>query len=809
MTELPDLQSTALAVEALRHGCDPTGLSFKTTDDLVDVGPAIGQARAVEAIGFALAMDRTGYNLFAIGPEGLGKRSILQHFLEQSAQARPVPAEYCYVNNFANPQAPKALCLPPGRGRQLKEAMVRFVGDVKASLTSAFTGEDYRSSTQAIEQEASDKQATAMKAVQEEAEERGIALLRTPTGFGLAPVKDGSVLSPKEFQKLPEDEQSRITAVIEALEKKLQQAVRNMPVVLAEARDQINALNEKTARFAIAHMIERAKGSFGDLPDVLAYLDAVERDVVTNAASFLNAPEQPSGDGGAAVPTEGPAVFWRYRVNLLIDHGDNGVAPVVYEDEPTFERLVGRIEHRAEQGTLSTDFNLVRPGSLHRANGGYLLIDAFRLLRQPLAWDALKRALEAGVIRIESLAMALGFASTITLEPEPIPLSVKVVLFGERRLYYLLAAHDPDFSRHFKVLADFDEALDRTAEHQDLLARSVATIARRERLRPFEASAVAALIDEAARQAGDNKKLSTDVEHLGDLMREAAYLAGQDDQPVVRAADVAAARAAKVRRTDRFRERLQEAMERDTILVDTTGAAVGQVNGLSVYRLGDAGFGRPARITARVRLGKGDVIDIEREVKLGGPLHSKGVLILSGYLGARYAADHPLSLSATLVFEQSYGGVEGDSASAAELCALVSALSDVPIRQNLAITGSINQHGQMQAIGGVNEKVEGFFDLCKARGLTGDQGVVIPRANVEHLMLHERVIDAVRAGSFQVHAVDSIDQGIEILTGTAAGTADAAGHFPPETVNGRVMARLLAFAERRRAFARGGEGEPG
>jgi lon-related putative ATP-dependent protease len=526
----------------------------------------------------------------------------------------------------------------------------------------------------------------------------------------------------------------------------------------------------------------------------------VRRDVIDNVEAFVIEPEKSSTGHGAAEFEDSPSLFRRYRINLLVDNGAADRAPVVYEDDPTYDRLLGRIEHRAEMGTLSTDLHMIRPGALHRANGGYLVLDARKLLTRPGAWEALKRALLGAYIRIEPLGQALGLFSTVTLEPDPIPLNVKIALVGDRLIYYLLSEYDPEFTRLFKVAADFDERFDRSDEHNQLYARLIATLVRKEQLRPFDRAGVARVLEFAARETGDSEKLSTGIERLLDLLREANHWAGKDERKVVGDAEVQQAIDAQIGRLDRVRERVQEEILRGTIAIDTEGAVVGQVNGLSVMQLGGFAFGRPSRITARVRLGKGELLDIEREVELGGPLHSKGVLILSGFLSSRYADERPLSLSASLVFEQSYGGVEGDSASSAELYTLLSAISGVPIKQCFAVTGSVNQHGQVQAIGGVNEKIEGFFDLCAGRGLTGEQGVLIPATNVKHLMVHRRVLAAVEDGRFHIYPVQTIDQGIEILTGMSAGERGTDGQYPKGSLNYRVEARLREMAEKRRAF---------
>jgi lon-related putative ATP-dependent protease len=544
----------------------------------------------------------------------------------------------------------------------------------------------------------------------------------------------------------------------------------------------------------------------------LAYLTSVQQDVIDNLDEFLGVTEAPPASTPEATPPRAQtraSFFRRYQVNVVVDHSGATGAPVIYEDHPTVQNLVGRIEHMAQMGALVTDFNLIKAGALHRANGGYLMLDARKVLLQPFAWEELKRALRSGEIRIEVLGQTLSLVSTVSLEPEPIPLAVKVILLGERMLYYSLYQADPDFGELFKVAADFEEQMDRTEETHLLYARMIGTMARQEGLRPLNRAAVARVIEHSARLAGDAEKLSTHVHSVADLLREADYWAGEAQQRIIDATDVQRAIDAQIRRLDRVRERIQEEIQRGTILIDTQGAAVGQVNGLSVLSMGQFAFGRPSRITARVRLGRGEVVDIEREVALGGPIHSKGVLILSAYLGARYAMDRPLSLSASLVFEQSYSGVEGDSASSAELYALLSALADLPLKQGLAVTGSVNQRGEVQAIGGVNEKIEGFFDTCRAQGLTGEQGVLIPASNVKHLMLRQDVVAAVAAGQFLVYAVETIDQGIELLTGVPAGERSDMGEFPAGSVNQRVESRLIALADKRLAFGATERGNAG
>jgi lon-related putative ATP-dependent protease len=555
------------------------------------------------------------------------------------------------------------------------------------------------------------------------------------------------------------------------------------------------------ATFAAGHLIDQLRQKYVELTDVVCFIDDVQHDIAENVDEFLAAPENPLAElmGGALPGARSASFVRRYQVNVLVDHSQNGGAPIVYENNPSYQNLVGQVEHIAQMGTLTTDFNLIRAGALHRANGGYLILDALKLLTQPYAWEALKRTLLSCELRIESLGQMLSLISTVSLEPQAIPIDVKVVLVGDRMLYYLLCSHDPEFNELFKVEADFEEDIDWDSETERLYARLIATIARQEKLLPFDRSAVKRLIEHCSRMAGNSQKVLNHRRTLIDLLRESDYWAREAGRKYVTTGDVQKAIDAQIHRADRIRDRLLEETLRGTILIDTQGEAVGQVNGLSVVELGHFAFGHPTRITARVRLGKGEVIDIEREVELSGPIHSKGVLILSSFLAARYAPDHPLSLSASLVFEQSYGAVEGDSASSAELYALLSALSGVPIRQSFAVTGSVNQHGVVQGIGSVNEKIEGFFDLCKARGPLDGQSVIIPASNVRHLMLRQDVVDAVKCGEFHVYAVATIDQGIEILTGVPAGERDESGQFPDGTINAKVEARLIELAQKRLA----------
>jgi lon-related putative ATP-dependent protease len=790
-------------LESLSRRCDLSRLPFRTTEELKDLAGPIGQERAVEAVRFGIGIRRKGYNLFALGAPGTGRHTLVRQSLQEKAATEPRPPDWCYVHNFAQPHKPRALRLPAGRGAELRRDLARLVEDLTTSIPAAFRAEEYRVRRQAIEDEIKEKQAQAFETVDKQARERGIAILRTPMGVAFAPLRDGEIMSPDELRKLPDKERERLETEVSAIKERVQETLQKVPQWEWEGRERTRELDREITMHAVGHLIDQTRRKYADLAEVLAYLGAVQDDVIANASEFRPADDDSMPQALRALLPERAAAsqpFGRYRVNLLVDHSGSKGAPVVLGENPGFANLTGRVEHVSQMGALVTDFNLIKPGLLHLANGGYLILDVQKVLMQPYAWEALKQALASEQIRIESLAQALSLLSTVSLEPESIPLDVKVVLVGPPLLYYLLARLDPEFNDLFKVAADFEEEIPRNDENTLLYARLIATLARREGLRPLDRDAVATVIDRSSRLASDQEKLTARLQIIDDILRESDYLAGSAGRGIVTVADVQEAVAARIRRSDRLRDRTLEEIRRGTILIDTEGTKVGQINGLSVLALGEFVFGRPVRITARVRMGRGEVVDIEREVELGGPLHSKGVLILSGFLGARYAADRPLSLSASLVFEQSYGAVEGDSASSAELFALLSALAGAPIRQDLAVTGSVNQRGQVQPIGGVNEKIEGFFDLCASRTLSGTQGVLIPAANVKHLMLRKDVIEAIAAGKFHVYAIETIDQGIEILTGVEAGERDAAGLFPEGTLNRRVEARLEDLARGRAAW---------
>ena len=794
-----------LPTESLRRRCDPQGLGFQTTDEVEPAEILVGQDRAADALRFATRMNRSGYNLYVIGGQGFGRHRAVRQFLDDVASRRERPDEWVYVNNFKVNRNPRALRLPPGTAVRFRKAMEDLIDDLKSAIPSLFETEDYRNRLRAIGEEGQKAQEEAFETLRQKADTENIAILRTPMGFALAPVKDGNVIKPEAFSELDKEERERIEAIIGRLQKDLEVVLRDIPLIEKKSRDSIRAINAEIASSAVGASVSAVARQFGEIEPILAHLKDVETDLVNNVGLFLQ--DGPSEEAIGIRATAGSDLsdpkFRRYGVNIMVSDGSTDGAPVIFEEHPTLGNLVGRVEHLSQMGALVTDFMLIKPGALHSANGGYLVLDARKILSEPLAWEALKRNIRGSAVHMDSATDRFGLGSTVTLDPEPIPLSAKIILIGERSLYDMLVQLDPDFGDLFKVEADFQDRWMRTADNERSTAQLFASIIKNEELRPLDAEGAALLVEEAARMADDSERLSLRIGHLADLLREADFWAEDHGNTTIGFDDVDRAIAERIRRKDRIRERVYEAIERHTVLIDTDGLMVGQVNGLSVTGIGGFRFGQPSRITARVRMGSGKLIDIEREVDLGGPLHSKGVMILAAYLQSNFALELPVSLWASLVFEQSYGGVDGDSASSAELYALLSALADVPLRQDLAVTGSVNQLGHVQAIGGVNEKIEGFFDICRSRGLTGNQGVLIPQSNVKHLMLRRDVVAATEAGSFQVYPISRIDEGIALLTGIAAGSRDDAGNYPAGSINALVDARLCGFAEARRAFAKG------
>ena len=785
-----------LSPDELFHECDLNRFEFSSTADLEPLSTTIGQERALEAINFGVEMPHRSFNLYVMGSSGLGRHTLVQDALKEPAENTPRPKDYCYVANFKHPHTPQALEVPAGTGCKLRTDLQSLQKNLIKAIPAAFQEDEYQRQHQEIVDEIASKKETEAKELEAKAIGHHVVLQRDVSGFTLIPQKNGKALTTEEFEQLSEADQSELRKSMDEMKQVLKESLGKVPQWQHEAQQQMELLYRETVALTVGQFIKSLEEKYTEYPAVTQYLSDLKADIIENAELF-----QEQVVSNKELLTSDGSYLNKYTINILVDNSETQGAPVIFEDNPTYQNLIGRIEHLARMGTLQTDFTLIKAGAVHRANGGFLILDAEKVLTNPFAWDALKRVLNAREIRIQSLEQQMSLVSTISLEPEPIPINLKVILIGSRELYYMLKEYDPEFILLFKVLADFSEELSREDDNEMLYARLIATLQHREGLCEIEKSGIARIIEYSARHSMDNEKLSLHMGSLMDLLHESNYQARQRNSLMVQRKDVQAAINAQIRRVNQLQEDLQDEIVNGVLRIDTEGLQLAQVNGLSVLKLGDYVFGMPTRITATARLGSGEVIDIERESELSGQIHSKGVLILASYLGERYAKHQPLSLTASLVFEQSYSVVEGDSASAAELCALLSAIADVPVKQALGVTGSINQHGQMQAIGGVCEKIEGYFDLCNKRGLTGEQGVIIPRSNIRHLMLKQSVVDAVLEQQFHIYAVDHVEQAMELLTDLPAGTTDGEGIFPEGSFNHLVQFRLAEWLALRRHFS--------
>ncbi len=793
-----------LSPSQLRRVCDPASFVFQSTAELPVVPDIIGQPRATRAIEFGIDISSPGFNVFVLGPGGTGRTTTIQRFLEQKAAAEPVPSDWVYVNNFRDPYKPRAIFLPPGRGAEFRADMQSLVAHLQTAMPRAFEAEEYEQARMRIGRDVEQARDNEFARLGEVAQSRGFALGQTAAGLVIAPIINGQPADPEAIAKLPAQQQQQLEATHRDLEDALADALRVVRERDKEAKAKLLDLDKKVASFNAGHILDDLEAKYKGFDEILLYLGQVRHDIIEHAQEWKEASEsgpeagdeQPSAPS-AAVPSDsgGPTRVARYQVNLLVDNSRHKGAPVVVESNPTLTNLMGRIEHDVKYGGTTTDFTMLRAGALHAANGGYLVLRAKDLLEDGSTYNALKRALGNGAITIEEPGAQMHLLTTVSIAPEPIPLDVKVVLLGSPQLYYALYSADEDLQKLFKVKADFAADMQRTPENEKSYALFVRARVEEEKLRDFDPTGVAAVVEHGSRLAEDQTKLTTRFGDLADIIREASYWAGKAGQALVSAEDVQRAVNEWTYRSNQIEELTQQEITQGTIMVDVAGATVGQVNGLSVSTLGDYSFGQPSRITARTYMGRAGVVDIEREVDMSGPIHNKGVLILAGYLGGQYALDKPLTLSASLSFEQMYNEVEGDSASSTELYAILSSLSGLPVWQSIAVTGSVNQRGEVQPIGGAQHKIEGFFRVCKARGLTGDQGVMIPHQNVKNLMLNHEVVQACAERKFHIWPIRTIDEGIELLTGVPASQRDENGQFPAGTVHARVEARLKEFAE--------------
>ena len=784
-----------LTAEKLRRVCDPQSIGCGSSEEISTLGNIIGQERAVRALKFGLGIKEKGFNIYVAGMPGTGRTTAIKRFLEEVAKDSEVPPDWCYVNNFRDGAHPNVLRLPAGLAVTFRNDMESLTSSVVREIRNAFESEEYTKQRDETIKSFQQQKQQLLEAINEEAYQAGFLLQASPVGVLTVPMREGKPLSEEEFLALSKGEKDKIAKQQEILQGKLENGLRQAKGFDKEARNALEQLDQSVAQYAVSHLFEETNDKYAGEKEVLKFLDEVRRDIIANRSQFRteNEVEEPSLMP-LVVPKE--LAIKNYKVNVVVDNTELEGAPVILEMNPTYTNLFGRIEKEARFGTLVTDFNLVRGGSLHQANGGYLVLPIEEVLRNPLSWDGLKHALMNNKIIIEDAGDKLGLISTRSLQPEAIPLNIKVILIGRPDMYQLLLNFDENFNELFKVKADFDTRMDRNVGNIRDYASFVSTLCKLENLKHLDSSAIARLVEHGSRLVEDQEKLSTHFGEISDVIREASYYASLDEAQNVLDVHILKAIDERFYRSSMIRERVQEMIEKDVIKIDVQGEKVGQVNGLSVIQMGDIAFGQPNRITVRIGMGREGIIDIERQSKLGGPIHTKGVMILSGYLLGKYAQEKPLSLSANLVFEQSYAGVEGDSASSTELYAILSALSGKPIQQGIAVTGSVNQYGEVQAIGGVNEKIEGYFEVCKSRGLTGQQGVMIPESNVSNLMLKDEVIQAVREGKFHIWSVTSIDEGIEVLTGIPAGDKNDDGTYPEGSIHALVDEQLFNFAER-------------
>jgi len=782
-----------LKPEQLRKICDPQTLPFATTEELEPLLGVVGQDRAVHSLDFSLDIKANGFNLYAAGPIGTGKHSAITARVKEVAATKPVPADWCYVNNFKVPDKPIVIQLPPGKGPELAKDMAELIEACKSEIPKAFDSEEYEQRKDSILNEFQNKRDQLLTQLRKEAASRGFSVELTTLGIVTIPIIDGRLMKREEYDRLPRSEKERIKKDTEELQQEINHIMSQIRALEKEAKNKIQELDKQIALFAIGHLLDDLRLKYQDNKKVTNYLQAVQDDIIENLENFKTTEKKGLKIPGMELPEAEPP-FEKYKVNVFITNKEAKGAPVIYEPNPTYYNLLGRIEYAPHLGTMVTNFTMIKPGAVHRANGGYLILNALDVLLNFMSWEALKRTLKTKQATIENIGEQFRLIPTTTLRPEPIPIDIKVVLIGNRFLYNLLYLLDEDFKKLFKVKADFDVEMDYTTEHITKYAALISSRCRQENLKHFDKTGVAKVVEYGSRLAEDQKKLSTRFLEINNLISEASYWAAKNGNKYVTASDVQKAIQEKVYRSSMIEEKIREMIADGTILIDTEGAKVGQVNGLSIIFLGDYIFGKPSRITSQIHLGKKGVINIEREAKLGGPIYNKAVMILAGFLAGRYAQDKPLSISATIGFEQSYEMVEGDSASSAELYAILSSLANLPLRQDIAVTGSVNQLGQVQPIGGVNRKIEGFFDVCRVKGFTGSQGVMIPKANLKNLMLREDVVEAVKEGKFHIWAVETVDEGIELLTGKKVGKRLPDGRWEPDTVNYLVDKRLHELA---------------
>jgi len=796
-----------LAPEQLRCDCDPSCFRFSSTAEIPPLKGFVAQDRPVRAIRFGLDIHSPGYNIYVSGLTGTGKTTVIRKFLEEIAVAMPTPDDWCYVHNFRDPNSPVAIHLPAGRAKNLKAEMDELVSHLKREIPKAFESKEYEQSMNALIGENQAQQQALFNQLSEKARQEGFALEMSEMGVSLVPILDGKPVSPEQFEALEAETKQEIERRRTALQSDINNFLREVREVNKASREKVSELNRRVGLYVVGARVEEIKEQYSDISQVVSYLEDVQDHILSHLEDFSEKSQEADPSPASQLKLEYQAEpYLKYRVNIVVDNTDTKGAPVIIETNPTYYNLFGRVERRAQLGTFFTDFTMVRAGSYARANGGYLVVTARDVLMNVGVWETLKRTIRDKAVRMEDLGEQYGLIPVAAMRPSPIPVNVKVIMIGNQWIYQALYGMEEDFRKIFKVKADFDYEMQRNEESLQGYAMFISDRCHLEGLIHFDPSGVAEVVEYGARLVDDQERLSARFSDLADIVREASYWAREEGAATVSASHVMRAEAEKYFRSNLIEVRLREFITRGIIMVDVAGDRIGQLNGLSVIDLGDIRFGKPSRITAKTYVGRSGVLDIEREAKMSGKIYEKGVLILSGYLSGKYAQEHPLSMSASLCFEQSYEGVEGDSASSTEVYALLSSLSGVPIKQGIAVTGSVNQHGEIQPIGGVNQKIEGYYDVCKALGLTGDQGVVIPVQNIKNLMLRYDVIDAVKAGQFHIYAVTSVDEGIELLTGIPAG-ARVDGSYPEGTIHHLVEKRLKEFAAGLKKLDKAGEEE--
>jgi predicted ATP-dependent protease len=785
-----------LTPEQCRRACPELPFDCRTTKDLIPSNKIIGQDRAVKALQFGLRIRSKGFNIYIAGMPGTGRRSAAEDYVKDLAKDMPVPPDWAYVYNFKEASKPNALALPAGKGKEFKETFEKLVAGIPVALRNAFESEEYSKKRQETMKAIEEERDQFTKKINRMTSEAGFQIQQSPIGMVLVPLVDDKPLTPEEFNQLTDGVKERMKAKQEELQAKLQKPFIQFRELEEKAEKTVENLNREVAMYVLDPMLSVIKSRYGSNHEVIEYIDDVLKDILDNLAKFLT----PVNKEQLPFFIEAPDPMANYKVNLVVDNSEQKGAPVEIELNPSYYKLFGAIEKEARFGALVTNYTMIRSGVLHKANGGFILIPVEGLFTDPSIWISLKQTISSEKLEIEEKEARLGFIATKSLMPEAIPFDTKIVIIGDPRVYDILFTVDKDFKELFKIKADFDVTMERNDENIKQYVTQICSLCAKEKLLPIDSTGLAAIIEYSSRLAEDQNKLSTQFATVSDTVREADFYAREAKSELITKEHIQKQLEEKLYRSNMIQDKLGEFIAKGIILIDTAEQAVGQVNGLAVLSTGDFAFGNPSRITASIAVGREGVIDIERQAQMGGPTHTKGVLILSGYLNDTYAREKPLSLSARLVFEQNYGGVDGDSASSTELYSLLSALADVPIKQNIAVTGSVNQKGEVQAIGGVNEKVEGFFEICKARGLSGKQGCMIPASNVQHLMLKEEVIEAIKAKKFHIWPVSTISEGIEVLTDVPAGKRNADGTFKKDSINARVQKRLDDMAEKRKEY---------